>query len=456
MRSKVIFLIVITVLSQGCAVATDEASVTTKAPETLILPPRWTATNTPLPSKTYTPKPTATKTMTRSPTPLVPTMTPLPTLHAELRFKQGQLVTITRIRMITPLAGWAVARDPATNLRHILATNDGGSTWRDVTPQHPLVEGDDLIEAMSIFFLDTTKAWIAHVYYAWSEYGVTPKQFIVMRTLDGGRTWFPSHPVDHSILAHSSALGLSLQFVDVHNGWIMASLGNGMHKNHAALFRTTDGGITWDLIITPRSFSSGNLDYSARNDWVFGDVQTGLVTFGRGPMGPAIVNWTHDGGLFWDTYRLPHPGVEADEIEFDGTSCRSYSPVMLSSQIGFLAMECRVKDGDPDDFMYFIYATEDGGQTWRTNPYPGGQLVFTDPEVGWSLSRRIYQTRDGGLTWRYIKGLYWDGQFSFVDERHGWAVARNEDEIALVKTTDGGRTWVQIEPRITEAEPDSP
>jgi photosystem II stability/assembly factor-like uncharacterized protein len=452
MRIKVVLLILFAVLSQSCAVATDEESPTTNAPETLTLPPKWTATNTPPPSATNTPKPTATKTSTSSSTPLVPTMTPLPALHPDLRFKGGQLVTISYIRMITPLSGWAIASDPNTSQYHILATADGGSTWRDVTPQHPLVEGDDLVETMDVFFLDATKAWIAHVTYTWSEFGVDPKQLVVMSTFDGGRTWFPSHLVDHSVLEYSSALGLSLQFVDVHNGWILFSLGNGMHKNHAALFRTTDGGISWDLIIRPRSHESGNLDYSARNGWVFGDVQTGLVTFGRGPMGLVIVNWTHDGGLFWDTYVLPQPNVEADKIEFDGATCRSYSPVLLSSQYGFLALECRVKDGDLDDVMYFLYATEDGGQTWRSNLYPGGQLVFTSPEVGWSLGRSIYQTRDGGHTWRYVKGVYWDGQFSFVDERNGWAVARNEDEIALVKTTDGGRTWVKIEPIIDETE----
>jgi hypothetical protein len=46
----------------------------------------------------------------------------------------------------------------------------------------------------------------------------------------------------------------------------------------------------------------------------------------------------------------------------------------------------------------------------------------------------------------------WDGQFSFVDASNGWAVAQAEEEIALVRTTDGGRIWQMIEPQIVSEE----
>ena len=40
----------------------------------------------------------------------------------------------------------------------------------------------------------------------------------------------------------------------------------------------------------------------------------------------------------------------------------------------------------------------------------------------------------------------WDGQFSFVDPDFGWAVARAEEELALVLSDDRGQTWQMIEP----------
>jgi len=73
-------------------------------------------------------------------------------------------------------------------------------------------------------------------------------------------------------------------------------------------------------------------------------------------------------------------------------------------------------------------------------------LIFFDGQIGFLLGRDMYETRDGGETWDLIKTVNWDGQFSFVDEQNGWAIAKNKGEIALVRTEDGGRTWSQLEP----------
>ena len=64
------------------------------------------------------------------------------------------------------------------------------------------------------------------------------------------------------------------------------------------------------------------------------------------------------------------------------------------------------------------------------------------------LGEEIHLTEDGGKTWTKINEIAWQGQFNFIDENHGWAVAKNEDEIALVKTENGGRSWMIVEPRL--------
>ena len=97
----------------------------------------------------------------------------------------------------------------------------------------------------------------------------------------------------------------------------------------------------------------------------------------------------------------------------------------------------------PEDILY---TTEDGGQNWRANPFPGGTLLMLNPRVGWALSRDIYQTTDGGQTWEKLKTVNWDGQFDFVNERSGFAVARSDGRIALVRTSDAGRSWELLEP----------
>jgi hypothetical protein len=48
--------------------------------------------------------------------------------------------------------------------------------------------------------------------------------------------------------------------------------------------------------------------------------------------------------------------------------------------------------------------------------------------------------------------VHWDGQFSFVSDSLGWAVARAAGNtgtlIALVQTRDGAQSWVEIHPVI--------
>jgi hypothetical protein len=65
-----------------------------------------------------------------------------------------------------------------------------------------------------------------------------------------------------------------------------------------------------------------------------------------------------------------------------------------------------------------------------------------------ALGREIFISEDQGLTWTLLKQVAWDGQFSFIDRMNGWAVARNEEDIAFVVTVDGGSTWQLIEPAL--------
>lgn len=77
-------------------------------------------------------------------------------------------------------------------------------------------------------------------------------------------------------------------------------------------------------------------------------------------------------------------------------------------------------------------------------------MLFINPDVGWALGKDIYQTADGGQTWTKMSTVQWEGQFSFVSEQLGWAVARSGKEYALVQTEDGGKTWDIIDPVINE------
>jgi photosystem II stability/assembly factor-like uncharacterized protein len=243
---------------------------------------------------------------------------------------------------------------------------------------------------------------------------------------------------------------LAMPFVDDQTGWIFAASGYGMSHEYTNVYRTTDGGLTWERILDPSS-SEGIIDVCCKSGVDFADAQLGLVTYDQGPNEPVILDWTSDGGLNWESHSLPAPEALYDPGEFNakfnGGTCRSISPDLLSAGTARLAVDCVISH-DPRDVASFLYSTSNGGQSWRIIPFPGGPVQWISPEVGWSLGRDLYQTRDAGLSWTKVKRVTWDGQFSFVSQVLGWAVARSEEAIALVQTSDGGRSWTEIQPRI--------
>jgi len=77
-------------------------------------------------------------------------------------------------------------------------------------------------------------------------------------------------------------------------------------------------------------------------------------------------------------------------------------------------------------------------------------LQMIDPLKGYYISGKIYSTQDGGNTWKTINPVSWSGQPDFIDFNHGWAVARNGEQIALVQTTNGGVNWDMLTTTITQ------
>jgi hypothetical protein len=203
-----------------------------------------------------------------------------------------------------------------------------------------------------------------------------------------------------------------------------------------------------------------NLQMSCgKTGMAFADAQWGWVTGDCGGVAPGVYfQQTRDGGRTWEAVDLPPPEGRPDLFTREDVGCGTYAPTMLSPQSGLLVVRCFAFSPDPFRADHFLYTTTDGGQTWRSAPAPASAVTFLNAETGWALAatdpsvpaapRDLYQTRDGGQTWARIKTVNWDGRFSFINEREGWAVARVEQAVALVHTTDGGLTWAEIKPQV--------
>jgi photosystem II stability/assembly factor-like uncharacterized protein len=136
---------------------------------------------------------------------------------------------------------------------------------------------------------------------------------------------------------------------------------------------------------------------------------------------------SEDGGNSWEVQAEPPDSV---------TTCHRTAITFLGSQHGWMTSQCPFELGGG----VFLETTSNGGDTWE-------RLTSMQADgFGWAFGMEISKTLDFGLTWERVKIVSWEGQFSFIDHERGWAVARSGEEIALVQTIDGGRTWQELDP----------
>ena len=344
-------------------------------------------------------------------------------------FQPGTEVEIRTIQMIDAAAGWALGRADGSE-DHVLKTSDGGETWQDVTPAEPLTV-PSAVDAEA-FFLDEETGWVGYVIDL-PDSG--PIEIHIWRTPDGGRSWEAGGTVSPTVYPENASPGLL--FLNATTGWLLWEWHLGMGHHAFSLSRTFDGGTAWQRLVGPPETEST----CPRTGMAFADPSNGWMT-GECPFDPgegALLEVSQDGGVSWQTRDLPPP-MPGEMF------CSARSPYLFGAAAGKLVLTCSPAGLQGQSFLY---TTRDGATTWQISSFPGGTLYLLDPDHGWALSKDLYWTEDGGATWTKIKTLAWEGQFSFVSAQLGWAVARSEEETALVRTTDGGRAWELMEPIIS-------
>jgi photosystem II stability/assembly factor-like uncharacterized protein len=201
------------------------------------------------------------------------------------------------------------------------------------------------------------------------------------------------------------------------------------------LWRTTDGGITYQDVTPPGLGSK-------INDVQFVDMNTGY---------------------------LSHWGGNIDSIQFTiwkTTDCsNSWNNVFtvpafinclffLNPDYGYIVAQ------DNNN----VYKTTDGGTTWSPVPITGNRVqsvYFLNTQTGYGLSNdRLWKTINGGASWQVAYNADYDIRFfkvQFTSNQYGYIVGNktydrgNEREIIL-KTIDGGYSWEEIFKASSETE----
>ncbi len=421
-------------------------------------PPTAAPTQVPTAAPAITETPTATSepptsepapTDTETVPPPVDTAAPTPTLGPAIQhLAAGTKINIFSIRMLDLHKGWAIGGAGQVG-DHVFRTVDGGATWMDLTPPQPAAAPDTRLRATA-GFLDDTNAWVI---YGPDAPQAPTQPSLIWYTHDAGASWNYS-VLDISNITYEFFMPSNLVFIDQQHGWLMAHIGAGMNHDYVAIASTTDAGLTWQVVMAPYGF-----DYNlacAKNDLAFADANTGwLAVDCNGVEQQAYLYLTSDGGSSWKELQIPAPPGTTDF--YQNEACGMYYPTLLSATTAAFAMRCRDTATYKIDQDY-LYRTDDSGATWQVSAFPsgytisdgGGGLYFSGPQTILALGRKIYKSSDGGKTWSPIKQVNWDGQFSFLDPNTAWIAAVDSNQYALVKTSDGCKTLVELNPVVSK------
>ncbi|MEL1245071.1 YCF48-related protein [Flavobacterium sp. DGU11] len=264
----------------------------------------------------------------------------------------------------------------------ILKTTNGGTAWAAYSPSYFDTRSIDFVSNNEGFALlggqcyNTTDGGVT-----WSYRGEVASEFItptkiefvnanigymaagsfVFKTIDGGITW----------TVNNGGAGMNMtdikyiEFIDENIGYVS-------QHNYARLFKTTNGGTTWqqvsNQINNSLQFINANVGYSLRSGKVFKTV---------------------DGGNTWNATNdsnLPY-GIDINFVnEDDGFALGTTS----------------------------IRRTTDGGLNWQNYSLPGGSnysfnyLKFITPNTGYIATETgvIFQTTDGGQSWSPVFGTH--------------------------------------------------
>lgn len=268
----------------------------------------------------------------------------------------------TQIQFITPASGVQL------DLKKIVKTDDGGSTWLN---HFPLPERrSSEVPSGSLFFLTPEVGWVVNE--------------MVYRTTDGGRSWTELSAAPRGIYERQIAMRIAPTLANLIPAlWFVNEQVGLMARRDGEVYRTGDGGTTWTKVWT--------VDSSITNIF-FVNNQKGWVTGDRG-----FIARTTDGGLTWSKEPAP-------------TSADLTCIFFINEQTGWAV-------GWGSTILY----TRDGGSTWKNGSVSGlfrrpplASVSFADELHGWAVggyeqpasvslfgpSNVILSTSDGGHTWQ--------------------------------------------------------
>jgi photosystem II stability/assembly factor-like uncharacterized protein len=316
----------------------------------------------------------------------------------------------------------------------VWTTADAGRTWNSLFDH----EGAASIGALALAPSDPNVLY-AGTGQVSSRWDITSGNG-VYRTGDGGKTW------EHRGLADSFHIGRL--WIDPRNADVVLAAAQGHlfgPNAERGVFRTTDGGKTWDKVL-------------------FVDENAGAVDLSGDPAAPDVLyasTWQVRGHP-WLSYFMPEVGPGSGIFKsLDGgkTWTRLSGHGLPTVPLGRIGLA--VAPGSRGEKIYAtidangaesgLYRSDDGGRTWQRVNANGGLAtayfasVTVDPhnaDTVYAMGQSIQRSTDGGKTFTFFRGAPGgdDYHFLWLNPDHPERMITASDQGAVV-TVDGGASW---------------
>ena len=309
-------------------------------------------------------------------------------------------------------------------------TTDAGSTWQPLFDKEPISSIGSIAVAESdpnVIYVGTGEACIrGNISFGDGVY----------KSTDGGKTWQNVGLRDTRHIGH----------IIVHprdpNIVFVAALGHAYGPNpERGIFRSTDGGKTWEKVLY-KDERTGGID----------------ITFDR--TNPSILF-----AALWEAYRTPWsltsggPGSGLYRSSDGGTTWKRLEgnglPKGLLGKIGVA-----VSPADPNRVYALIeaeqggiYRSEDGGEHWTcvNDDHRFRQRawyythIFADPknvETVYVLNTSMYRSTDGGRKFTLLTAPHGDHHGLWIDPTNPQRMINGNDGGATI-SVDGGKSWTR-------------